>query len=34
MSTYQIVASTTDATVVAEYAADYSTRPESYQSEA
>ncbi len=34
MSTYSIVASTNDATVVAEYAADYSTRPESYQSEA
>ncbi len=34
MSTYNIVASTDEATVVAEYIAEYSVRPEKYQSEA
>jgi type I restriction enzyme R subunit len=34
MSTYNIVASTDEATVVAEYAAEYSARSEKYQSEA
>jgi type I restriction enzyme R subunit len=34
MSIYNIVASTDEATVVAEYAAEYSVRPEKYQSEA
>ncbi|HAG11814.1 MAG TPA: DEAD/DEAH box helicase, partial [Desulfotomaculum sp.] len=34
MSTYNIVASTDEATVVAEYAAEYSVRSEKYQSEA
>jgi type I restriction enzyme R subunit len=34
MSIYNIVASTDEATVVAEYAAEYNVRPEKYQSEA
>ncbi|MGI6612762.1 MAG: type I restriction endonuclease subunit R [Candidatus Nanosyncoccaceae bacterium] len=34
MSIYNIVASTDEATVVAEYAAEYNVRPENYQSEA
>ncbi len=34
MSTYNIVASTNEATVVAEYVADYTVRSEQYQSEA
>lgn len=34
MSIYNIVASTDEATVVAEYAAEYKVRPEKYQSEA
>lgn len=34
MSKYNIVASTDEATVVAEYAAEYNVRPEKYQSEA
>lgn len=34
MSIYNIVASTDEATVVAEYAAEYGVRPEKYQSEA
>ena len=34
MSTYNIVASTDEATVVAEYAAEYNGRSEKYQSEA
>lgn len=34
MSIYNIVASTDEATVVAEYAAEYSVRPDKYQSEA
>lgn len=34
MTTYNIVASTNEATVVAEYAAPYSDRPQQYQSEA
>ena len=34
MSIYNIVASTEEATVVAEYAAEYNVRPEKYQSEA
>ena len=34
MSTYNIVASTEEATVVAVYNAEHNTRPESYQSEA
>jgi type I restriction enzyme R subunit len=34
MSFYNIVASTDEATVVAEYAAEYNVRPEKYQSEA
>ena len=34
MSIYNIVASTDEATVVAEYAAEYYVRPEKYQSEA
>jgi type I restriction enzyme R subunit len=34
MSIYNIVASTDEATVVAEYAAEYNDRPEKYQSEA
>jgi len=34
MSIYNIVASTDEATVVSEYTADYSVRPEKYQSEA
>lgn len=34
MSIYNIVASTDEATVVAEYATEYSVRPEKYQSEA
>ena len=34
MSIYNIVASTDEATVVAEYAAEFNVRPEKYQSEA
>jgi type I restriction enzyme R subunit len=34
MSIYNIVASTDEATVVAEYAAEYNVRPDKYQSEA
>ena len=34
MSIYNIVASTDEATVVAEYADEYYVRPEKYQSEA
>jgi type I restriction enzyme R subunit len=34
MSIYNIIASTDEATVVAEYAAEYNVRPEKYQSEA